>query len=115
MRHKETNLLTGVFLLNEEPTDNKALMEILERLAKQQKITISSPEINAAFQGGFREGFLEGFQEGMNAMRYISDTSTTIIKKILDEAAKDISDMDQKIPPKTGSDPQQKNTGSFYS
>ena len=103
-----------MFLLSDEPTDNKALMEILERLAKQQKITISSPEINAAFQGGFREGFQEGFQEGMNAMRYITDTSTIIIKKILDQAEKDISGIDDRVPPKN-TEPQQKNTGSFYS
>ena len=77
-------------LMTEEPKDNKALVDILERLAKQQKISISSPEINAAFQGGFREGFLEGFQEGMMAMRYVNETSVRLIKTVLDESEKEI-------------------------
>jgi flagellar biosynthesis/type III secretory pathway protein FliH len=95
---------------NETETVKTVLKELLKDMPKH-KITISSPEINAAFQDGWREGFIAGVTEGMSAMSYVHEQMTAILQSALTQAADTLENLanDQTQTSK----PPEKNHGIY--
>ncbi len=93
---------------NEMENIKKVLKELLEDMPKH-KITISSPEINTAFEEGWREGFIAGVTEGMSAMSYVQEQMTAILQTALTQAADTLENITNDQTPK----PPEKNHGIY--